>query len=93
MSDMPEGSLLYLDGWCGVNIPRDFVDSTYRKCISGVEQDDLNACLDPAGEWYWEAWDNICRNAVITSTNGKQYTLYQDGALWLIPVGAEWPED
>lgn len=93
MSDMPVGSLLYLDDWRGVNIPRDFVDTTYRECISGVKQEDLDACSDPDGEWYWEAWDTVCRNAVITDNAGNKFTLYQDGALWLIPVGAEWSED
>lgn len=90
---MPADSLLYIDDCRGINIPKDFVTNTNRASITGVDESDLTDCLDPYGEWYWEAWDNVLRDAVITGDDGKQYTLYQDGALWLILKGAEWPED
>lgn len=42
------------------------------------------------GEFYWETWETVCNNAIITDTNGQQYFLYQDGDLWLVPVEFEW---
>ena len=92
---IPDGSLLYLSEARGIYIPRDFATDTYPECISGVSAGDMDILqAGPDHEWYWEAWESVLNNAVITARDsGKQYTVYQDGDCWLVPVGAEWQED
>lgn len=85
--------ILYLSDSRGIYIPRDFVECTYRSCISGVTDEDLEACTDPDSEGYWDAWAHVEANAIITDQEtGKEYNLYQDGDLWLIERGAEYDE-
>lgn len=83
----PEPILLLSDAR-GVYIPRDFANEVKSECMTGVEPDDLE-CLraGPDHEWYWEAWDRVCRDAVITDADGTRYTIYQDGDCWLLPEG------
>lgn len=85
--------LLYLDDHRGIYIPRDFVESTKPDCIAGCDPDDLAMLRDPSHELYWEAWDSVCNDARVTDpSTGVVYTLYQDGALWLVPDGMEWDD-
>jgi len=96
--------ILFLDDHRGIYIPRDFARSIERGAITGVDPEDfeiLEAGPDDDRDLYWEAWDSVCRNAVITDKNGAEFFIYQDGACWLIPKGMEmddneswiWPDD
>lgn len=91
--------MLWLDEPRGQNIPRDFALSfaDRDKAVTGVSAEDwaiLEKGPSPENENYWEAWDDVCRNAVVTdyTDNGAQYFIYQAGACWLVEVGAEWDE-
>lgn len=100
---MPEPEL-WLSDDRGQYIPRDFADSFKDRdeCVRGVSAEDW-AILEagPEHESYWETWDEVCNDAVVTM-DGVEYTLHQDGDLWLIPDGMVfdeksnffvWPED
>jgi hypothetical protein len=101
--NLPENSVLYADSNRGIYIPQHFAESIKRDCVTGLSEADWR-CLEagPPGsifadgegcEWYWETWDRVLNNAVITEPDtGNKYALYQDGDLWLIPVDAEWPD-
>lgn len=95
MNELPESAELYLDGNRGVYIPQNFIECTDLDCLSNVDQQDINTLLQgPEDEWYWEAWSNILDNAILTEhRTGKQFNLYQDGDLWLVPVDAEWESE
>jgi len=41
------------------------------------------------GEYYWDTWQTVLDNALITDKDGNEFTLYQDGAVWLVPSGWE----
>lgn len=123
MQDRPEIKL-YLDDHRGIMIPRDFAEGTRRNLLFGVDDDTLAMLTDPDGESYWDAWDDVCRDAfvVLIGSDGNpaaehagalavakdadlegrtdardsvlatipglvRYSLYQDGALWLVPEG------
>jgi hypothetical protein len=88
--------LLWLNDARGVYIPRDFATSlTDRaKHVTGVN-DEQWAILEAGphnNESYWDTWDDVLRDAVVTDDNGVKYTLYQEGDLWLIPEGMEWDD-
>jgi len=89
-------ALLWLSDARGIYIPRDFAKSfaDRTKFVSGVSDEDW-ATLDagPDHEWYWEAWTNVCDNAVVTDEHGHKYFVYQDGDCWLVPCGMEWSEE
>ena len=88
--------LLYLDSARGIYIPRDFAQSfASTKYISGVSNTDLEILREagPDSEHYWEAWDYVLSNAIITGDDGIPYFLFQDNDLWLIPAGMEWSND
>ncbi len=92
---LPETAELYLNDSRGIFIPQRFAMETKRECVAGITDEDWETILaGPGGEWYWESWDSIQQNAILTDpTNGQQFSLYQDGDLWLIPIDAEWPDD
>lgn len=79
---------LYANDSRGVYIPQFFAESVKRDCVEGVTEEQFKILLEgPNAEWYWETWDEVTNNAVLTDpTNGKRFYLYQDGDLWMVPV-------
>ena len=94
MTIRPE-MMLWLSDARGIYIPRDFANSfSDLATITGIEPDDLEILkAGPDHEWYWEAWENVCKNAVITDDKGNAFHVYQDGDCWLVPVGMEWSDE
>lgn len=88
--------LLWLGDNRGVYIPQHFSESfaDRAKSVAGVSDETWRILESgPDHEWYWEAWDDVCRDARVTDDNGQQYFVYQDGDCWLIPVEWEWNDD
>lgn len=85
---------LFLSDTRGVYIPRDFAQCVHREQVIGVSPEDWEVLeAGPDHEWYWETWQSVCDNAVITSKeSGTVYTLDQNGDLWIIERGAEYNE-
>lgn len=89
--ELPDDSILFADESRGIYIPQHFVESfdVFQNDLLNVDRDDLNTIANgPDDEYYWEAWQQILDNAIVRDHNGKEYTMYQDGDLWLIPVDA-----
>lgn len=87
-TDLPEAAELYLDSNRGVYIPQQFFEITKSNCVSGISEKNIEACkAGPDCEEYWEAWEEVLDNAVITDpVTEKRYMLWQDEDLWLIPT-------
>jgi hypothetical protein len=87
--------MLWLSDARGQYIPRDFASSFADRdhSVRGVTSEDW-AILDagPDHEHYWEAWDEVRANAVVTDGNGTCFNIHQDGDCWLIPDGMEWSD-
>jgi hypothetical protein len=88
--------LLWLNDARGVYIPRDFAQSfgDRAKHVAGVSDENWTI-LDagPDHEYYWDVWDEVLTNAVVTDDAGVKYTLHQDGDCWLIPDGMQWSDE
>lgn len=85
--------VLVLDDHRGIYIPRDFARFVEREHVTGVTAEEYEILEDPKHEHYWEVWSDVCESAKLTDvTTGVVYTLYQDGALWLVPEGMEWSD-
>lgn len=88
--------MLWLSDNRGVYIPRDFATSfkDRAKNVKGVSDADW-AILEagPEHEEYWDAWSSVLDNATVTDDHGREYTLHQDGDLWLVPLEWVWDED
>jgi len=87
--------LLWLSDARGIYIPRDFADSfaDRAKHVSGVSAEDWTVLeAGPDHEWYWEAWQDVLDNAIVTDDAGTQFTVHQDGDCWLVPVGMSWDD-
>ena len=87
----PEIELLFDDA-SGIYIPQRFAQEIDREAVTGVSEEDFEILNDPDHEFYWDAWADVLDTAIITDIHGTQYTLYQDGDVWLIPIGMEWSE-
>lgn len=88
--------LLWLSDARGIYIPRDFANSfaNRAKSVTGVSAEDWETLeAGPDHEWYWETWNDVKQNAVITDENGVRYTVHQDGDCWLVPEVMEWSEE
>lgn len=90
MSNEP---ILLLDSNRGQYIPQNFAEeyAAYGGTWEGITEENRKTLeAGPYEDWYWEAWESVLNNAVLSVThNGEtqRYTLHQDGALWLIPEG------
>lgn len=96
MSKNKQGTVLWLNDARGVYIPRDFAGcfQDRAKNVSGVEPGEWEFLeAGPEAAWYWETWDNVLSNAVVTDNEGVRFRLHQDGDLWLVPEGMEWSEE
>lgn len=92
---LPDGSFLYVDGCRGIYIPQFFAQSVIRDCVTGISPEDW-AILEagPEHDLYWDAWDDVLANAELTNPKtSEMFMLWQDGDLWAVPKGAEWPDD
>jgi len=86
MFELPHNAELYASDNRGIYIPQYFAESIQRECLGGVSNEDMQILLDgPEAEYYWDAWDTVLDNAILTDKNGKRWSLYQDGDLWLVP--------
>ncbi len=85
--EFPDGSQLLFDGNRGVYIPQNFAEEIKRDCVSHVSAEQWTVLEGgPDQECYWDVWDEVENNAVITDPVTKvNYILYQDGDVWLIP--------
>jgi hypothetical protein len=93
MTTRPERTLILNDAR-GVYLPRDFTCNVARERVTNISDEDwATLAAGPDSEHYWEAWDAVLCDAVVTDDNGAQYGLYQDGDLWLIPKGMEWDDE
>ena len=68
----------------GIYIPRDFVEGFDLTKWQGITPEDAETLKNPDDEWYWEAWQNVLNSARYTHTDGRVFSLYQDGDLWAI---------
>ena|SRR6266404_1081532 len=86
-------AILWLADHRGRYIPRDFANSfaDRAKIVSGISDKDWSILESgPDHEFYWDTWDTVCSDAIVTDENGYRFKLYQDGTLWLVPEGMEW---
>jgi len=86
---------LLFDSNRGVYIPQNFAEEMKRECVAGVDDETWKTLeAGPDHEWYWDAWMDVTDNAEITEpSTGMKYYLYQDGDVWLVPIGCDIPED
>ena len=94
MYDLPETAVLFASDRHGVYIPQYFAESVNRDMLTGVLDSDLDALAQgpDSCEYYWDIWNDVECNAILTDSNGNTFSLSQDGDLWLVP--ADWePED
>ena len=77
---------LYADSNRGQFIPQFFAQSILREHVAGVTESQFAALeAGPDAEDYWDVWNEVQTNAVITDKEGRKWSLYQDGDLWMIP--------
>ena len=67
----------------GIFIPSDFIEG-FDTNAWNIDPSDAADCSDPNGEYYWDAWENILNNARYTASDGRVYSLHQDGNLWAV---------
>ena len=92
--------VLLVDGSMGIYIPQLFANTWEKMCFvndlpaseDGAMTENIGICkFGPDHDEYNEAWEEVERNATI-DIEGVKYTLHQDGDLWAVPPGYEWPE-
>jgi hypothetical protein len=84
----PDKLQLLIDGHHGIYIPKLFADY-YPQFLTDMQIKDLSS---PDNTEYWYAWEEVL-NMVITNDTGEKFNLIQeDGDLWALPVGMEYPE-
>ena len=84
-----ENAILFVDSNCGVYMPQRFAMIIARNCISGVSDEDFKILLGgPDSEYYWEIWEDVLNNAIITedTESRTQYFLHMDEDLWLVEL-------
>ena len=80
----------------GVYIPKLWCEGLSAEDAESLSIDwqDVQTCQDgPDAELYWEAWQNIERDAVIIEDDGSEWCLHQSGDLWQVRADVEIPEE
>lgn len=88
--------MLWLEDTRGIYIPQAFAKSfrDREKDVAGVSPESWATLeVGPEDEWYWDIWDSVRDNAIVTDEHGNKYTVYQEGHCWLVPVGMQWADD
>ena len=69
----------------GIFIPKDFAQTVNRAMVSGIS-DDMFEILEagPDHEAYWDVWNIVLNDAVLTAPDGRVGFLWQDSDLWVI---------
>ena len=93
-AEPPEPNIVLNDSH-GVYIPQlwcaDITEADAERL--GISWEDVKTCqAGPYQEWYWEAWQEILNDCVMADDNGVTWRLYQDGDLWEVADGYEFPE-
>ena len=81
-----DNAKLFADSNRGVFVPQYFAESVDRDKVIGIDADDYSILeVGPDHEYYWETWDSVLTNAVLTDVSGRKWILHHDGDLWVIP--------
>lgn len=91
---MKEPNLILTDSH-GIYIPQMFcsdADEVWAEDTK-VNYADVRICQQgPDHDLYWQSWEMILDNCERTDKDGTVWRLYQDGDLWEVPDGFEWPD-
>ena len=87
---------LVLSDTHGIYIPQIWCEDIDKNAAEqyGINLWSLEQCqAGPDAEHYWDAWNDILDSVAVTDENGVTWRLYQNGDLWEVPDGFEWPEE
>jgi len=74
-----------VDGAHGIYVPQEFARRINPEEWDGISQENLDTLLSgPDHEDYWDAWDDVERDATMTDDRGRTWRLMQDGDLFMI---------
>ena len=78
------GLMLLADSSRGVYIPKYWYEGMEPDYWQPIESGDASILqAGPEHDYYWDTWEEIIDNQFCTDTQGRKWTLYQDGDLWL----------
>lgn len=89
---------LLVDSHNGIYIAQEFC-KRYAPYITNMSEvkEDFDICMDgPDNEQYFDAWADLMDNVQFTNDRGEKYNvgnLGEEGDLWAIPEGYEYPEE
>ena len=87
MQNLPSNVILLASDSRGVFIPQYFAGSIVRDMVTGVSAKEWQELEQgPEFEYYWDTWDMVLNNAILTDDSGQSFYLWQDGDLWAVPT-------
>ena len=90
-----------VDNHHGVYCPQTFIEC-YEEYFTGISKESLKDEIadikngDPYGEdsdIYWEAWDKILNECILTDDNGDLFKILQNQDVWALPEDMDYPDD
>ena len=87
--------ILLIDSHHGIYIPKLFCEQCNPENTQWVwdYENNKDILLNLEHELYWDVWQEVLDSAYIINPDNVKYTLYENGDLWAIPEGYEFPED
>jgi hypothetical protein len=80
-----------IDGAAGIYVPRNFYER-FDLDSWNLDTADLKDLSNPYNDLYWDAWDDVLRNAEFHDDNGHIWRLYQDGDLFAVRDDHNWED-
>jgi hypothetical protein len=83
MENNNETIILLIDEVAGIYIPRNFYQH-FDFSHWGLNRAEYSDLSSPENEHYWDAWDEVLRDAEHHDEGGHVWSLYQDGSLFAV---------
>lgn len=84
MNNKIDAVVILLGDFYGINLPMKFSTNLDLSLWHGLDNIDLDDLSSPDNQFYWETWQEVLDKAYFIDTQGNQFTLYQDGDLFVI---------
>lgn len=82
-----------VDGLHGIHIPEIFINNYSDNCWKGITDEQKETIKDIDNIEYWEAWEEVLKEAYHVDSNGFKWSLYHNEDLFMVRSDYEFEDN